>query len=32
MGWNPNGNRISFTIFDDQFNPETSSVDALDRT
>ena len=26
MGWNPNGNRISFTIFDDQFNPETSTV------
>jgi hypothetical protein len=24
MGWNPNGNRISFTIFDDQFNTETS--------
>jgi hypothetical protein len=25
-GWNPNGNRISFTIFDDQLNPETSTV------
>jgi hypothetical protein len=24
MRWNPNGNRISFTIFDDQFNTETS--------
>jgi hypothetical protein len=26
MGWNPNGNRISFTIFDDQLHPETSTV------
>jgi hypothetical protein len=26
MGWNPNGNRISYIIFDDQFNPETSTV------
>jgi hypothetical protein len=24
MGWNPKGNRISFTIFDYQFNTETS--------
>jgi hypothetical protein len=22
MGWNPNGNKLSFTIFDNQFNPE----------
>ena len=26
MGWNSNGIRISFTIFDDQFNPETLTV------
>ena len=26
MGWNSNGIRICFTIFDDQFNPETSAV------
>jgi hypothetical protein len=26
MGWNPNGNRLSFTIFDNQFNPERSTV------
>lgn len=26
MGWDPNGNRVSFTIFDDQFNPKTSTV------
>ena len=22
IGWNPNGNRMSFTIFDEQFNPD----------
>ena len=26
IGWNPNGNRMSFTIFDEQFNPDTSTV------
>lgn len=26
IGWNPNGSRMSFTIFDNQFNPETSTV------
>ena len=26
MGWNPKGNRIFFTIFDDQFNTETPTV------
>jgi hypothetical protein len=26
MEWNPNGNRISFTIFDNQFNTEISTV------
>ncbi|MDQ3840856.1 MAG: hypothetical protein M3297_16510, partial [Thermoproteota archaeon] len=26
MEWNPKGNRISFTIFDNQFNTEISTV------
>ena len=26
VGWNRNGNRMSFTIFDNQFNTETSTV------
>ena len=26
IGWNPNDSRMSFTIFDEQFNPDTSTV------
>ena len=26
IGWNPNDSRMSFTIFDEQFNPDTSIV------
>lgn len=26
IGWNPNDSRMSFTIFDEQFNPGTSTV------
>ena len=26
IGWNPNGNRMSFTIFDEQFNPDKSII------